>query len=157
MAKNTIEVFFLKIKKTDTCWLWIGKPHDDGYGQFRYNGKQRRAHVVSWEYHNNAIVRSGFCVLHKCDVPLCVNPDHLFLGTRIDNNIDKCMKNRQAKGRDFPQARLSEDIVIQIRKERQEGALCSDLGKKYKVHPNHIGDICKRKKWKHVSSNLSPH
>lgn len=75
------------------CWIWIGGKTSDGYGKFYLNGIKRRAHRVAWVIRNGQIPE-GLNVLHNCDNPSCVNPDHLFLGTQIDNIIDMVSKGR---------------------------------------------------------------
>lgn len=78
------------------CWLWDSPRNDRfGYGYYR-NRKNRKilaAHRLAWSLYRGPIP-DGICVLHKCDTPACVNPDHLFLGTRADNNRDMNSKNR---------------------------------------------------------------
>jgi HNH endonuclease len=75
------------------CWEWIGTKNEYGYGIKTVNNKAVRAHRLSWEIHNGAIPKN-LCVCHKCDNPGCVRPDHLFLGTKKDNNRDKGNKGR---------------------------------------------------------------
>lgn len=84
-----------KIQKA-TCWIWkAGKRGNNGYGGFRVNSTSiRLAHNVSYELYVGEIPK-GMKVLHKCDNPLCVNPNHLFLGTQLDNIKDRDMKGRQ--------------------------------------------------------------
>lgn len=82
--------FWPKVQKTDVCWLWIGAT-SAGYG--RIGRGRAKDHEVSWELHNGPVPH-GLWVLHKCDNPPCVRPDHLFLGTQSDN-----MKDAEAKGR----------------------------------------------------------
>ena len=75
------------------CWLWTSSIDLKGYGQFMIEpGQLPRAHRFSWELHRGSPGR--FCVLHKCDVRSCVNPNHLFLGTIDDNNKDMGRKQR---------------------------------------------------------------
>ena len=77
------------------CWLWFGAL--DGYkkyGCFRVGKKNLRAHRVSWELYRGSIPK-GMQVLHKCDVPPCVNPDHLWIGTQRDNVNDMIRKGRR--------------------------------------------------------------
>lgn len=81
------------------CWLWIGSVSSSGYGGFRYNKKMVSAHRASWMLHNGEI-SADMLVCHKCDTPLCVNPDHLFLGTQKDNMQDKLEKSRDYNGSD---------------------------------------------------------
>jgi len=76
------------------CWVWTGAHVPWGYGQIGLTGRKNgRAHVVSWEMHNGPIP-DGLWVLHKCDNPPCVRPDHLFLGTVQDNTADMIAKGR---------------------------------------------------------------
>lgn len=89
---DIVDRFFKHVDKTDACWLWIGAK-SRGYGYFRVFGKSVRAHHFSWETRYGKIPEK-LCVLHKCDVPACVNPDHLFLGTQIDNIRDRDQKGR---------------------------------------------------------------
>jgi hypothetical protein len=91
--------FWSKVNKTETCWLWTSNVHTNGYGQIAEsrNGRLRQrwlwAHRVAWELTHGPIA-DGLRVLHRCDVPTCVNPDHLFLGTQIENIADSVRKGR---------------------------------------------------------------
>jgi len=116
------ERFWKYVQKGPDCWIWTSKSRANfGYGVINLggrNGKIERAHRVSWMLHNGAIP-DGIFVLHRCDVPLCVNPDHLFLGTRDDNNKDMSKKGR-ARGPSFnraehPMTKLSDSDVSKIR------------------------------------------
>lgn len=81
----------------DGCHYWIGSLMGRNYGCFSVNHKSVRANRYSYLIHRGPIPQ-GMYVCHTCDNPLCVNPDHLFLGTPLDNMLDKCRKGRQAKG-----------------------------------------------------------
>lgn len=95
--------FWKKVHKTDGCWLWTGARSRMGYGAWTpsASGPQPwpkvHAHRFSYELAYGPIPE-GTCVLHACDTPACVRPDHLWLGSRVDNNLDKLQKGRQARG-----------------------------------------------------------
>lgn len=91
--KNVSIRFWSKVQKTSGCWEWMARRDKDGYGQFRLKGKMRGAHKASWELTHGSIP-DGLWVLHKCDNPSCVRPDHLFLGTAKDNTQDMVSKDR---------------------------------------------------------------
>ncbi len=97
----TLKRFWDKVNKTDGCWLWTASTRNKGYGAFCWheNGVmiQGRAHVFSYRIHNGDIP-TGIFVLHKCDTPACVNPDHLCLGTKAVNNQDMVEKKRDNPG-----------------------------------------------------------
>ncbi len=75
------------------CWLWAMSKDKDGYGLSWLNGAFRRAHRVSWQL-NRGPIPTGLMVLHKCDIPSCVNPKHLFLGNQKENIADALRKKR---------------------------------------------------------------
>ena len=88
-------------KSEDGCWTWTGKSRSgEGmrYGLFRANGKYQGAHRVAWQIVHGAIP-AGMHVCHHCDNPICVRPDHLFLGTHLDNMRDMVAKGRNRHGR----------------------------------------------------------
>lgn len=83
--------------KTDGCWIWSGSKDKDGYGRFGIKRKTYRAHRVSFAIYKGSVAR-GINVLHHCDNPPCVNPNHIFVGTNRDNSMDMVAKKRQAAG-----------------------------------------------------------
>lgn len=100
MGKTTKDFCWVKKRiKTDTnsgCWIWYGAKRNTGYGFIEINWRPRKrklAHRHVYELFNGPIPR-GLFVLHKCDIPLCVNPEHLFLGTQKDNMVDCSKKDR---------------------------------------------------------------
>lgn len=94
--RKTLEEFFWsRVEKTETCWFWVGRKMTFGYGdiQLYAGGPRTSSHRASWEI-NVGPIPNGMFVLHKCDNPPCVNPDHLFLGTQKDNLLDARKKGR---------------------------------------------------------------
>lgn len=85
--------FWLKVKKTESCWNWISSLNSRGYGVFYYNKTVSLSHRVSWKLKNGEIPEKLF-VCHHCDNPKCINPSHLFLGTQVDNMKDCSRKGR---------------------------------------------------------------
>lgn len=114
------------------CWLWQGSL-TNGYGYFK-SSIGTLAHRFSWTLYNGRIPK-GLCVLHKCDVLRCVNPNHLFLGTRADNNLDRDLKGRQKinKHENHPMAKLTWKDVHYIRNARALGASFRQLAKQFNV------------------------
>ena len=93
------------------CWLWTGACHGDGYGHIGIaTSKPDRAHRVAYRLFRGEIP-SGMQVRHKCDVPSCVNPDHLVVGTHQDNMGDRDTRLRTAKGRQNGKTTLTEEQV----------------------------------------------
>lgn len=96
---STVEArFWSKVNKTDGCWLWTGaRKNKQGHGNMRVGNRNVCAHRVSWTLAHGDIP-VGSWVLHKCDVPACVNPDHLYLGTQKENMRDASERKRLATG-----------------------------------------------------------
>lgn len=130
------------------CWQWIAGKSSSGYGAFKHEGKQYRAHRFSYDLHKGAIP-AGLMVLHKCDNPLCVNPEHLFLGTAKDNAEDRNAKNRQstARGEAAATSKLKAEQVIAIRADNRKHL---EIAKEYNVSRPTITRIKKGKTWKHL-------
>lgn len=128
------------------CWIWTGAIFPArGYGAFAGNGEQL-AHRFAWSLYVGPIP-AGKHVLHRCDVPACVNPGHLFLGDQRSNMADKVAKRRQAKGRDFARAKLTEEQVLEIRRAPQPQTV---IAAKYGIHQGTVSGIKTRKIWKHI-------
>lgn len=121
------------------CWLWEQSCHRQGYGQGFADGRQGYAHRIAYEAFVGPIPK-GMHVCHKCDVPGCVNPIHLFLGTVNDN-----MRDRGEKGR--TSSKLTEDDVRAIRADTRTQR---EIAKDYGVCQQEISRIKARLRWNHV-------
>lgn len=88
--------FFSRVRYSHGCWSWIGYKHR-GYGRYRFNGEMIGAHRISYAYFVEPLV-PGMDICHHCDNPSCVNPFHLFQGTRSDNMFDMSNKGRHKNG-----------------------------------------------------------
>ena len=157
--KSLEERFWEKVEKTDGCWLWTAYKNADGYGKFRISGKSHSAHRFSWILHNGPIPElpdtdyRGTCVLHRCDTPPCVNPDHLFLGSQLDNMVDRGSKDRQAHqpGETNPRAILTELEVSSIRTLYGHGGYTQkELGIKFGCGRSTVSHIVNNKTWKNL-------
>lgn len=139
--------FYDRIEKDSSgCWLWLGSRGKDGYGRSSINRKGVWAHRVSWVIHYRRIP-TGMWVLHKCDNPPCVNPDHLFLGTAKDNNLDKVHKNRQTKGSKVNTSKINEEKVHIIKSMLGKGLSGREIARTLGLKDHHIYDIKNGRSW----------
>jgi hypothetical protein len=144
------ERFWKKVTKSEGCWKWTGQKDKNGYGVLKLHQKVHKAYRVSYEI---ATGKSpiGFCVLHRCDNPGCVNPDHLYLGTPADNARDRKMRGRggNLKGENNGRAKLNIHLVREIRLLFSTGAYSKvKLGKIYGITDVQIGQIVRNIHWK---------
>lgn len=149
MSRPTfIERFLAKFKQTegDGCWLWEGAKNPDGYGRIKdpdRRDRQLRAHRVSYEHFRHKIP-AGLVVCHKCDVRLCVNPNHLFIGTHADNVADKVSKGRcganERRGEGASRAKLTNKQANEIINDPRK---CSDVARAYGVSMSTIYSVRK--------------
>ena len=110
--------FWAKVdrRSDDECWEWTACKNSDGYGSIYCEGRMLKAHRVSWEINVDEIP-DGMDVLHHCDNPSCVNPTHLFVGTKRDNMLDAYAKGRKTQiGERNGFSILTRKQVIQIKK-----------------------------------------
>ena len=154
LPAGQVERFLEKIEKTDSCWLWTGKPAPGvGYGRFKIKAVTHYAHRLAYDYFVGPIPEDdsyhGICVCHKCDVRLCVNPEHLFLGTAQDNMLDKMSKDRHRcpAGEMHGRATLTWGEVSEIRKLRLQGVLLREISARFGVSPPTISMICNGRLW----------
>ena len=155
-------------KGLDQCWIWTASKGPKGYGQWFANKNFLPAHRASWLIAGNSIP-VGMLVLHRCDVPWCVNPEHLFIGTDRDNARDREAKGRGrqpsgdqsgkrlhpesvARGENNFKAKITAEIVREIRAKYDSGgythqALANQCG----LHKSQVGRIVRRQFWRHVA------
>jgi len=133
------------------CWIWIASMNIKGYGTFGIGQRSMSStsHRVSYEMFKGDIPK-GMHVLHHCDNPFCVNPDHLWLGTNLDNNKDKVKKGRAAKGIFHPRARLNDNYVRIIREAYSMGFTKMSIAKYFKIGHTTVRSIIDGINWKHV-------
>lgn len=141
------------------CWIWMaGCLKKMGYGRFRVGNKLWLAHRFNYERFVEKIPEGLLC-LHRCDVPSCVNPAHLFLGTHADNRADMMAKGRQPKpgypykwehprGEKQWNHKLTEDDVRKIRLDTRRQA---EIAKQFGVARETIRRIKSRFTWKHLT------
>lgn len=134
----------------DSCWLWLGYIDKDGYGQLSVNDRSQRAHRMSWEAHVGPIP-TDMQVLHTCDVRACINPNHLFLGTNVDNMIDRNSKGRAAAGERHGQRVLTESDVRTIRRRFRHGETQTAIAKAYGVDQTTVSRVVLGRTWRHVA------
>lgn len=133
---------FYSARHPSGCLIWTGAVNPDGYGKICIgHSKVFRAHRVAWELKNGPIP-PGAHILHKCDVPSCIEPSHLFLGDHKENMSDRAKKLRAAK-------KLTPSLIRKIRKETNLSQ--AKIAKKYRISQGTVWDIKSRKTWKHIS------
>lgn len=138
--------FYSMPEPNSGCQLWLASVNDKGYGHFYYGSTRGKAHRASWVAEHGPIP-DGLHVLHKCDVPSCINPDHLFLGTHDDNMADMVAKERYARGSKVGNATATLADVRLIRAGHLEVA---ELVRQTGLSETTVRNIQTRKTWTHV-------
>ena len=151
------ERFWSKVDKSphpQGCWMWKGAHHPDGYGLFQWpEKKEQRSHRIAWIMKNGDIPDGLWC-LHKCPGvrnPGCCNPDHIYLGTQLENMRDAVADGTHfhARGEESANAILTESAVKEIRANYKRGAV-NGLARKFKVSRLTIIGVGQRRSWKHI-------
>jgi hypothetical protein len=130
------------------CVVWLGHQSKDGYGIMRIGSrtdgtrKLERTHRLMWKLACGSVPRNKQ-VLHRCDVPACINPDHLFLGTNADNVSDKVRKGRARgmPGEQHPRVRLTDADVHQIRQLFKAGAHRQHIADRFGISRNYANKL----------------
>ena len=158
MDNKYIELFWSKVDKSGECWLWTGAKTKKGYG-VAWDGKRtQKAHRVSFYLAHGYM--PDLCVLHTCDVPNCVNPAHLWLGTRADNNCDMTRKGRHVPGGTYGQGNyprgivhhgaILNPVVVKAIREDKESMSYSQIARKYNIGMTTAFKVVTGKTWNHV-------
>ena len=138
LNESDLKRFWAKVEKTDTCWIWTGAKRG-GYGMFRFKtGSPVGAHRISYQLATGKYPKEF--VLHSCDNPACVNPEHLFVGTHQDNMDDMYAKNRRQRRmrtvkppRKIAFKKLSREDVQQIRELLARGSTGISIARRFGV------------------------
>ena len=141
--------FWSKVDKGADCWEWQAARQKYGHGLF-WHRKHLKAHRVSYELANGPIPH-GLCVLHQCDNPPCVNPDHLHLGTKADNNRERDERGRHVAfhGEGHPRAILTREQVEHIRSiPKNTKGFAAELALRYGVSKNYIYQVRLGRVWR---------
>lgn len=124
------------------CWLWMGEWMPTGYGRHHPKTGRTGAHRFSYQAHRGQIPK-GMFVCHKCDVPACVNPDHLFIGTQADNMADKARKGRtpDRHGEKHPLCKLKDEDIRKIYLLRKDGLKQKEIAAIFDIDQSYVSQI----------------
>lgn len=139
------------------CWHWTGNMTSYGYGRVRLLGSKTKdmfAHRLSWALHKGSIPE-GLFVLHHCDNRKCVNPDHLFIGTKGDNSADAVKKRRQCYGSKQWTAKLTDAEVIRAFEMTQRKVPRKEIAAEMGVSTYAISDALQGRSWRHLAPELA--
>jgi hypothetical protein len=145
-----------KVSDPNGCWLWTGAISSSGYGS--YGAPQGTVSTHRYAYAlTYGPIDSKLLVCHRCDVKLCVNPSHLFLGTHADNALDyfdkgfiRISKPRKQNGEANSNSRLTHTQVLAIRALCDAGIQQKDVARQFGIDPSNVSNIVSRKTWKHI-------
>jgi transposase len=150
--EEQVAAFWGRVRKSDGCWEWTASTNPSGYGQgVTIPGVRRQtsAHRASWILHNGPIPR-GLFVCHRCDNRRCVRPDHLFLGTALDNNRDAARKGRNAWGPRSPHAKITAEQAQEVIDLYAGGMLQRDIAARFALQKSTVCRIVRGVRWKRL-------
>ena len=141
--------FWHSVKKAGAkdCWEWIGAISGSGYGHVQHKGRSLLAHRVAWQLTNGSIPE-GLLICHVCDNRICVNPEHLFIGTYASNYHDSAAKGRNTRGTKNAMTALTENEVLELRAQYStQNFTLAKLASMYNMSQSGIFHIVKRETW----------
>jgi predicted DNA-binding protein YlxM (UPF0122 family) len=145
-----------KINEETNCWEWTHGKTKSGYGRFSLNGQMIRAHRFSYHIYNE-IDPGRFECCHHCDNKICVNPQHLFLGTAKDNALDRENKKRHPhpSGENSKSSKLTNEQVLEIKKMLLNGVTLPEIEKLFSVTNSTVSAIKMGDRWSHVGTEMN--
>jgi len=147
---ETVRWFSERATLKGECLLANVQINNKGYPLVHMDGRMELLHRLALMEKLGRDLLPGECALHACDTPRCIEPTHLFAGTLQDNNADRDAKNRQAKGSELPQSKLTEADIPHIRHLLRQGRTLKSVADIYGVAQTTICDIHTGKNWSHV-------
>lgn len=138
-----------RVDEVTGCWLWLRGKSQKGYGKLTIANKTVLAHRFAYARVHGP-VPPDVLICHRCDTPACVNPAHLWPGTKSSNRLDALDKGRVPFGEGHGMAILSEAAVLDIRARVAAGERQCDLAREYEVGLDLIWQIKERKVWRHI-------
>ncbi len=136
----------------NNCWIWCGAFNPkNGYGLLRDGEKTKLTHRLSYEIFKGKIEKGKY-ICHSCDNKLCINPDHLWIGSQSENIQDALNKKRwnPPRGESNGKSLLSEENVIEIRKLLEQNMKQNQIAEKFNIDQSTVSDIKRKKRWKHL-------
>lgn len=143
--------FWAKVDKNgpNGCWVWTASRKPNGYAQFYSRGRMHRAHRLAWTLMGRELPAKGLELAHRCHNRICVNPEHIYVATHLENIQDGVRAARHAHGERMSTAKLTEANVLEIRSLRGK-ELSKSIAARFGVQASHISNIWTRRLWKHL-------
>lgn len=141
----------------ESCIEWDGPKNDWGYGKVSINHRSFYAHRVAYANANGLQIEDlkGLVVRHRCDNPACVNPNHLVIGSHDDNMKDMTERGRSQHGAKNYAAKLTEALVLELRRWHSAGESMSDLARKLGIDRMTVSRAIRGVTWKHLGSHMN--
>lgn len=159
---NTFEMILALVQQcehgetcTECCWLWTGQVDHKGYGKVSYLNVKRIVHSLLFKWKTGIPIATRINALHTCDTPLCCNWNHIYSGSPQDNSNDRVNRDRQPKGDEFPQAKMTEQKVRLLRELYNLGEWSTvELAAFFSIGQTTAWRIIKGEDWKHVRAEF---